>query len=88
MTYDIIFLVGFFGALIQLVAYALNLRDKLHHHSMAYLLANVIGCLMTVTYATMTWDVPFLMLEISWGAFALHKLYEIKLKGKKGKRTR
>lgn len=86
--YDIIFLVGFFGALIQLVAYALNLRDRLHHHSMTYLLANVVGCMMTVSYAFITWDIPFLMLEVSWGAFALHKLYEVKLKRGRSKRSR
>lgn len=89
MEYDLIFYFGFFGAAIQLIAYALHLRDKLHHHSLAYLLANSIGCLMTVTYAYVTVDIPFLMLEVTWGAFAIHKLYEIKIKktGKKQRRT-
>lgn len=87
MEFDLIFYVGFFGAAIQLVAYALNLRDKLHHHSLAYLLANALGCCMTVTYAWITWDIPFLMLEVVWGGFAVHKLYEIKIKKKDNRKN-
>lgn len=84
MTYEPIFYVGFFGAAIQLVAYALNMRAKLHVDSMAYLLTNILGCCMTSAYAFITWDVPFLMLEITWGAFAIHKLYEKKMGKKPG----
>ncbi|MFA6530757.1 MAG: hypothetical protein WCT31_03425 [Candidatus Micrarchaeia archaeon] len=82
MEFDLIFYIGFFGAAIQLIAYALHLRDKLHHHSMAYLLANAGGCCMTMTYAFVNQDIPFFMLEVTWGAFAIHKLYEIKIKKK------
>jgi hypothetical protein len=80
-----IFWVGFFGAFIQLVAFVLNLRGKLSHDSNYYAGANAVGCCMTASYAYITGDVPFLMLEVTWGLFAFHKWFGLISKKKKKK---
>ena len=78
---NIILAVGLLGAFIQLLAYVLNLFGKISHESIPYISANAFGCILTSYYAISMQDVPFLILEIVWGAAAFYKLF-----GKVGKK--
>ncbi len=71
---DIILAIGLLGALMQLVAYALNQFGKISPESIPYISANAFGCIFTSYYALMTNALPFLILEIVWGSFAFYKL--------------
>ncbi len=84
LVYEFIFWLGFFGAFIQLLAYVLNLWGKLNATSLYYIGANAFGCCFTVYYAWITNDIPFLMLEITWGTAAFIKIFEtLRKKSKK-----
>jgi len=71
---DFILAVGLLGASMQLVAYALNIFGKISHESIRYISANAFGCVLTSYYAISTQDLPFLILEITWGSVAFYKL--------------
>lgn len=71
---DIILSIGLLGAFIQLVAFVLNLLGRISHNSFSYISANAFGCVFTSYYALMTNALPFLVLEVVWGAFAFYKL--------------
>ncbi|VVB98297.1 Uncharacterised protein [uncultured archaeon] len=75
--------IGIFGALVQLVAFALNLTGKLRYDSTAYVGANAFGTVLTSYYAYASNTLPFLMLEATWGAVSFWKLAGIL--GKKGR---
>lgn len=79
---DLNLAIGIFGALSQLVAFALNLNGKLSHDSVPYVGTNAFGAMFTSYYAIMNGDIPFLMLEATWGFFAFVKLREILAKKK------
>lgn len=78
---DIILAVGLIGAFMQLSAYVLNLFGRISHESIPYISSNAFGCILTSYYAVSTQDIPFLLLEIVWGAAAFWKLF-----GKLGKK--
>lgn len=71
---DLILSIGLIGALMQLVAYVLNLFGRISHESIRYVSANALGCVLTSYYAISMQDIPFLMLEIAWGSAAFYKL--------------
>ncbi|NYZ60839.1 hypothetical protein H0O01_04050 [Candidatus Micrarchaeota archaeon] len=71
---DLILAVGLFGAFIQLFAFVLNILGKISYNSFSYISANAFGCVFTSYYALMTGSIPFLVLEVVWGAFAFYKL--------------
>lgn len=81
-------LVGLFGALSQLLVFALNLNGRISNSSVLYVGTNAFGAMFTSFYAIVNNDVPFLVLEATWGFFAFIKLWEIigKRRGSDGKR--
>lgn len=74
---DLNLTLGVLGALVQLIAFALNLLGKTQHDSAAYVSMNAIGCVATSYYAIVTNSIPFLLLEATWGFFAFYKLASI-----------
>ena len=79
-------LIGFIGVTILLVAYFLNLTDKIAKNSLAYLLMNFIGA-GTACFASILMNyLPFIILEGSWtivSIFGLLKQINRKWKEKK-----
>jgi hypothetical protein len=71
---DLNLTLGVLGALVQLIAFALNLLGRTRHDSVAYVSMNAIGCVATSYYAIATNSIPFLLLEATWGFFAFYKL--------------
>lgn len=67
-------LIGSLGVLILLLAFALNLLNKLTEKSIAYLTMNFIGALMAAWYAYTGKIIPFVILEIVWAITALVNL--------------
>ena len=72
--------IGSFGVLLLLVAFYLNLRDKLPQSSKLYLLMNLVGSAMAAVYAVMTNSLPFVILETAWAMAALYGLLRPKEK--------
>ena len=71
-------IIGFIGVTILLIAYFLNLTDKISKDSLTYLLMNCIGA-GTACFASFLMNyLPFIILEGCWtivSAFSLVKLW-------------
>lgn len=71
-------IIGFIGVTILLIAYFLNLTDKISKDSLTYLLMNCIGA-GTACFASFLMNyLPFIILEGCWtivSAFGLIKLW-------------
>lgn len=67
-------IVGSIGVGLLLLAFVLNLAQRITEQSAVYLLLNLLGAGLAAWYA---WDsrlIPFLILESVWGTFALVRL--------------
>jgi hypothetical protein len=62
-TIDII---GFIGVFILLLAYFLNLANKINNDSLAYLLMNFVGAGIAGLASLLMKYLPFVILEGSW----------------------
>ncbi len=59
-------LIGFIGVAILLIAYFLNLTNKVRNDDLVYLIMNFIGA-GTACFASILLDyLPFIILEASW----------------------
>lgn len=67
--------IGSFGVLLLLIAFTLNLLNKLSERSPVYLLMNCVGAYMAAWYAYDGRNLPFLILEGVWGTTALIRLF-------------
>lgn len=77
MDVDLNLALGLFGSFSQLAAFALNLNGKLEHDSAIYVGINAFGSIFTSYYAIVSGNMPFLLLEATWGVFAFWKLFGI-----------
>lgn len=57
---------GFIGVAMLLIAFLLNLLNKIDKNSLAYILMNVIGAGMACLASWMINYVPFIILEATW----------------------
>jgi hypothetical protein len=67
-------IIGSTGVGILLLAFVLNLVQKLSERSPAYLIMNFCGSILAAWYAWAGGIVPFVVLEIVWGGAALTRL--------------
>lgn len=67
-------IIGSVGVGVLLLAFVLNLLNKLSERSRVYLLMNLIGAAMSAWYALVGNLVPFVVLEGVWAAVALVRL--------------
>jgi len=67
--------IGSGGVMLLLIAFALNLLNKLSEQSRIYL--NVLGSLAAGWYAYVGDIFPFLILELVWAAVALARLLAV-----------
>ena len=58
--------IGFCGVAILLIAFFLNLADKLHKNSFTYILLNIIGAGIACVAAVFINYIPFVILEGCW----------------------
>ena len=73
-------LVGWAGAGSLLVAFALNIFQKIHAGSAIYLLLNLIGSIFLLYNAYTNGAFPFVVVNLVWVVFSAIKLIQIKLK--------
>ncbi len=67
-------IIGSTGVGILLLAFVLNLLQKLSERSPTYLIMNFFGSILAAWYAWAAGIVPFVVLEIVWGGAALTRL--------------
>jgi hypothetical protein len=58
--------IGFIGVAILLLAFFMNLANKLHKDSLAYILLNIIGAGIACLASTLIYYLPFVILEGCW----------------------
>jgi hypothetical protein len=71
---DIPLLIGTGGMMLILLAFALNLFKWIMQDSVSYSILNIIGAGMLTYYALILDSFPFIILQVTWGLFALYKL--------------
>lgn len=81
MTADTALWIGSVGVTLLLVAFALNILEKLSEQSRIYLSLNIIGSLAAGWYAYIGDIIPFLILELVWATVALIRLAAVVKKG-------
>ncbi len=59
-------IIGFIGVSLILIAYFLNLNDKLHSNSIVYLFLNLIGVTLACFASILMEYYPFVLLEGTW----------------------
>ncbi len=70
--------IGFTGVTILLLAYLLNLINKIHSDSIAYAALNVLGGAVACVASIRLHYIPFIILETAWtlvSAFALKNAF-------------
>ncbi len=72
--------IGWMGAGCLLVGFALNLFQKIHAESNAYLLLNLIGSLLLLYNAYMNGAFPFVAVNFVWVVFSAFKLIQMRTK--------
>ena len=68
-------LVGSIGVAMMLVAFLLNIADKLSNDSPFYICLNLIGAMFACTGAVLIKYVPFVILEGTWALISVWALY-------------
>jgi hypothetical protein len=74
-------LIGFAGVLMILIAYFLNLRNKLQTNDLRYILLNFIGASLACLASVMMEYLPFILLEGTWAIVSLIALIQYLRKG-------
>ncbi len=70
--------IGFTGVFLILMAYLLNLADRLHHTDIRFILLNVIGAGLACAASIMLNYIPFIILEGVWTLASLVALLRYK----------
>jgi hypothetical protein len=69
--------IGFIGVSILLIAFFLNLSNKLHKDSLSYILMNIIGAGIACFASVMIHYLPFVVLEGSWTIVSVYALITV-----------
>jgi hypothetical protein len=69
--------IGFIGVSILLIAFFLNLSNKLHKDSLSYILMNIIGAGIACFASVMINYLPFVVLEGSWTIVSVYALITV-----------
>ncbi|MEO9871016.1 CBU_0592 family membrane protein [Ekhidna sp.] len=73
-------LIGWLGAGLLLLGFALNIFQKIQAESNTYLSLNLIGSLLLLYNAYMNEAFPFVAVNFVWVAFSAFKLIQIRVK--------
>ena len=74
---DLLELIGWVGAGLLLLGFALNLFQKITPHSTSYLLLNLIGSLLLLYNAYVNGAFPFVAVNFVWVVFSGYKLIHV-----------
>ena len=69
--------IGFIGVAILLIAFFLNLSNKLHKDSLAYVLMNIFGAGIACLASVLINYLPFVVLEGCWTLVSIGALVKI-----------
>jgi hypothetical protein len=69
--------IGFIGVSILLIAFFLNLSNKLHKDSLSYILMNIIGAGIACFASVMIHYLPFVVFEGSWTIVSVYALITV-----------
>lgn len=58
--------IGFIGVAILLIAFLLNLLNKVERNGLTYILLNIVGASMACLASWMINYIPFVILEAAW----------------------
>lgn len=75
-------LIGFIGVLLILIAYFLNINNKLDSGDITYILLNLIGAILACLASILMKYYPFILLEGVWTIISILALFKY-LKDKK-----
>ena len=64
-------LIGFIGVLLILIAYFLNINDKIDSSDIKYILMNLIGAILACLASILMKYYPFVLLEGTWTIVSL-----------------
>ena len=67
-------MLGVIGMSVVLIAYLLNLFNKVTVESERYLMLNFLGCVLLFAYAFQIDSTPFMVVNAVWGLSAVFKL--------------
>lgn len=68
--------IGFIGVTILLVAFLLNLLNKISAKSVTYISMNIVGAGLACLASVLIAYVPFIILEGAWTAVSLVSLFQ------------
>lgn len=63
--------IGFIGVAVLLIAFLLNLFNKIDRNSAAYIIMNITGAAMACLASWMIRYIPFVILEATWTVVSL-----------------
>ena len=69
---------GFIGVSLILIAYFLNLSNRLTAQNFWFILMNLIGSLLACTASILMKYIPFIILEGVWMLVSIHALFRYK----------
>ncbi len=69
--------IGFIGVSILLVAFFLNLSNKIHKDSVSYILMNIIGAGIACLASVLINYIPFIVLEGCWTIVSIMALINV-----------
>lgn len=73
-------IIGFIGVAILLIAYFLNLNDKIGKDSVVYLQMNFIGAGLACLASVLMNYLPFIILEGCWTIVSAYGIYKTKIR--------
>ena len=81
-------MVGSIGVILMLIAFLLNILDKLGNNHPFYITLNFIGGILSCTASCLIQYTPFIILEGTWALISGWALYDYFNKRKNGKGTK
>lgn len=71
---SLIDILGWIGAIILLLAYTLNILQKLDNNSNSFLIINLLGAALLTINAYSTGSYPFLVVNLFWVLVSIYQL--------------
>ena len=73
---SLIDILGWVGAIILLLAYTLNILQKLDNDSNSFLIINLLGASLLTINAYSTESYPFLVVNLFWVLVSIYQLFK------------
>ncbi|WP_431137454.1 CBU_0592 family membrane protein [Psychroserpens mesophilus] len=70
--------IGFVGVFLILLAYFLNVLEKVNHKDLSFIVLNLIGATLACLASILLQYIPFIILEGAWALVSLYALLTLK----------